>query len=531
MARKIPRALRIALPLAFFPCFYGLSAVGLIGPDEPRYASIAREMARSGDWITPRLWGQPWFEKPPLLYWMSGIGFRLGLGPELAPRLPVALMAVAFLIFYWWILNREFGCRAAWFATLILGTCGGWLGFSQVGVTDLPMTATFSAAMLLALPWIATRDSRFLPAASALLGFAVLAKSGVPIVLALPAVWWGRPNAGARWPLTGSSSGQAHPNIADLGGPRVQGGPRGWPRGRPCPPLSLLVRAVLPFLVIAVPWHVLCYLRNGRIFPYTLFVQHQFQRFTSGALQHTQPWWYYLPVLIGLLLPWSPLLLLLARRRAFRDPRRQFLLAWVLFGLVFFSVAPNKLPGYVLPLLPAAAALMALALEEAAGAGYWLAGCALLLVAILIAAAMLPVAVVSGLSQTPRPVFQWIWLLPAAIAFMVWVLDRQSRRLAAVLSIAAGATAGMVYVKRTVAPELDRAASARTLWRQIAGRPDQVCADNLKRDFRYGLNFYSDVPLPECGARPMPLRVVQLPGMPPSVIPPLAPIAGTVDLH
>jgi len=276
---------------------------------------------------------------------------------------------------------------------------------------------------------------------------------------------------------------------------------------------------------------VLCYLRNGRIFPYTLFVQHQLQRLTSDALQHTKPWWYYLPVLIGLLLPWSPLLLLLPRRAAFRDLRRQFLLAWVLFGLLFFSVAANKLPGYILPLLPAAAALMALALEEAAGARYWLAGCALLLVAILIAGDMLPSAVANGLSRAPLPAFHWIWLLPAAIASLVWILDSQSRRLAAVLSIAAGATAGMVYVKRTSTPELDRLASARSLWGQIARRADQVCADNLKRDFRYGLNYYSQVPLPECGNRPKPVRVVQPPGLLPSVIPPLIPMAGPVDLR
>jgi 4-amino-4-deoxy-L-arabinose transferase-like glycosyltransferase len=74
-------------------------------------------MAHSGDWITPRLWGAPWFEKPALLYWLSGAGFRLGLNAELAPRLPGALLAVAFLAFYWWTLRREFSCRAASLAT------------------------------------------------------------------------------------------------------------------------------------------------------------------------------------------------------------------------------------------------------------------------------------------------------------------------------------------------------------------------------------------------------------------------------
>jgi len=89
MLRKIPRDAVIALPLAYLLFFFHLTAVGLIGPDEPRYASIGREMAASGDWITPRLNGQPWFEKPALLYWMQATAFRAHLGPELAPRLAV----------------------------------------------------------------------------------------------------------------------------------------------------------------------------------------------------------------------------------------------------------------------------------------------------------------------------------------------------------------------------------------------------------------------------------------------------------
>src|SRR5579871_1552645 len=110
---RIPRLLWLALPAAYLLYFFRLGAIGLIGPDEPRYAAIGRAMAASGDWITPRLWGQPWFEKPALLYWMSGAAFRLGFGPDLAPRVPVATMMIAFLGFYWWILNREFGCSAA----------------------------------------------------------------------------------------------------------------------------------------------------------------------------------------------------------------------------------------------------------------------------------------------------------------------------------------------------------------------------------------------------------------------------------
>src|SRR5206468_10954694 len=133
MALRKPHTWLFAALLIYFLYFFHLTATGMLGPDEPRYAAIGREMANSGDWVTPRLWGEPWFEKPALLYWMTATGFRLGLGPETAPRLPVAILSIAFLAFYWWILDREFGYRAAWMATLILGTCVAWIGFSQAG--------------------------------------------------------------------------------------------------------------------------------------------------------------------------------------------------------------------------------------------------------------------------------------------------------------------------------------------------------------------------------------------------------------
>jgi 4-amino-4-deoxy-L-arabinose transferase-like glycosyltransferase len=477
MPLKIPRALWVAAPMVFFLYFYHLGATGLLGPDEPRYASIGREMARSGDWITPRLWGEPWFEKPPLLYWMTGAAFRLGIGPDLAPRLPIALLAVGFLVFFWWALNREFGGGAAWLSTIILGTSIAWLGFSQLGVTDLPFTATFSAAMLLALPWIARRDERLLPLASSLLALAVLAKSLPALVLAAPLV------LRAAW-------------FRDLLRPRV----------------------VLPFLAVAVPWHILCYLRNGRSFVDTLFIQHQFGRFASDALKHVEPWWFYLPIVAGLLLPWTPLLLVAVEKKGLGDARRRFLAVWVLFGLLFFSAATNKLPGYVLPLLPAAAALMGIGLGQAKAARVWIAACALLLVAFLAAAPVLPAAVANGLSRAPRPQLSWIWLLPLLVAAAAWLLESRSRRLAATLCVAAGAAAGIVYLKNATVPELDRLASARGLWQEIEGRADLVCVADVRRDIRYGLNYYSDTPLPECADHPRPLRIVQSPGRPPEVV-------------
>jgi len=478
VARKIPHAAWLAVPLACVLYFWGLDRAGLLGPDEPRYAAVAQAMARTGDWVTPRLWGEPWFEKPALLYWMTASGFRLGLGAELAPRLPVAALALAFLAFYWWMLRREYGTGAACYSALILGTSLGWVGFSQIGVTDLPMTAFYAAAMLLALPWVSRYDARLLPAAAALLGLAVLAKGLVPLVLALPLVMRGR--------------------IREL----------------------VRLRVITPFLVFAVPWYVLCYARNGAVFPKVFFWQHHFSRFTSPDLQHSQPWWFYVPVLLAGLLPWAPLLFLArVKHSPVLDYRRWYLLFWVVLGFIFFSVAANKLPGYLLPLLPAISALMGIGLAEAANARVALAACGLLLVVFPIAATILPQAVAGGLSRASLGAWNWIWLLPGAAMALVWLLESHGPRIAAAGLVAAGAASGYLYLKSAVMPEVDRQASARGLWQRIEPHAADVCVEGISRAWRYGLNYYSTTPLPECNEGQKPMVVRQARGAPPDLAP------------
>jgi 4-amino-4-deoxy-L-arabinose transferase-like glycosyltransferase len=459
---------------------YGLGQVGLIGPDEPRYASIGREMARSGDWVTPRLWGDPWFEKPALLYWMVGLGWLARLGPELAPRLPVALLSLAFLVFFWRELGREFGERAAWCATLLLGTCAGWLGYSSIGVTDLPLAASFGATVLLALPWIGRGDGARLPWVSACLGAAVLAKGLVPLVLVAPFLWEGR----RRW--------------RDL----------------------LAWRVAVPFAAVAGPWYGLCYWKNGSAFFNQFIVEHHFSRFTSGALQHGQPWWFYLPVLFGLLLPWTPLLALLPGARLLSDPRTR-VLAWsAAWGLLFFSASTNKLPGYLLPLFPALAALCGVALDRARRAGAALAVCAVLLVALPAASQLIAPALAAGLSRAGRPVPDWTWALPVVAAAAAWMLDGRGRRLAAVGLVAAAAGAGVVEVKRAAYPRIEAEVSARPVWRQVEARLGQFCVDpDLHRALRYGLNYYAGQAIPECTAADFRLRLVEPPAGPPVLQP------------
>lgn len=471
MATPKPRLPWLALPLAYFLYFFGLSAAGVIGPDEPRYASIGHAMARTGDWITPRLWGAPWFEKPALLYWMTAAGFRAGLPPGLAPRLPVALFSVAFLVLFWFRLSRHFGCYIAWMATLILATSAGWCLYSETGVTDIPLSAAFSAAMLLALPWISKRETRLLPLSAALFGLAVLAKGPVALVLAAPLA--------LRWR-----------NLLDWLHPRV----------------------LLPFLVVAAPWYILCYRANGAAFVTDFFWKHNIGRFTSPELQHGQPFWFYLPVLAVLFLPWTPLLITSIRRRSPLTAPHAFLLLWSVWPLVFFSLSVNKLPGYILPAFPAVAAWIAIGLSELRSAAPWLCASALLSAAFVVVA---PLVDIAGIAHGAQPSFHALDLfafLPAAAA---WLLDSRGKRLAAVTVVACGATVGIAAFK----VELGRKSFARELWRQAAPHAAETCVGRLDRSWRYGLNYYSPAPLPDCSSDPRPYEIEQTGANPPAIVP------------
>jgi 4-amino-4-deoxy-L-arabinose transferase-like glycosyltransferase len=465
MARLRLAAWIAAAAAAWVLFFYRLDGAGLLGPDEPRYAAVGREMARSGDWITPRLWGEPWFEKPALLYWMIAAGFRAGLGSELAPRLPVALTSVAFLAFLYVFVRREFGQRPAAYATAILATSAAWLAFSHVAVTDLPMAAAFSAAMLLFLPWIGRGERRVLPPAAALLGLAVFAKGLVPLALALPVLWAGRRR------------------LRDL--------------VHPAP--------IAAFLAVAAPWYLLVWMRHGGAFSSEFFLEHHFGRFATEALRHEQPAWFYLPVLLGALFPWTPLLVLAGN---LRDPRRRCLAVVVLFGLVFFSISVNKLPGYLLPLVPALGLLMGLGLAESRSAGAPLAASVLMLGILPVIAAVLPRAIARGITHTEPPAAAWLGLLPAlALAAVVWVLDRKGKRALAMALALALTVAGVGALKVVAFPVLDQAVSARAFWRSIEPRARQACVASVNRGWRYNLNYYSGDPLPDCANEARPLEI------------------------
>jgi 4-amino-4-deoxy-L-arabinose transferase-like glycosyltransferase len=446
----------VSLVALFCLYFFGLTRAGLLGPDEPRYAAIGRAMAETGDLVTPRLWGKPWFEKPPLLYWTTAAAFKAGLDQDLAPRLPVALISVAFSIYFFITLRREFGDRAAFYATTILATSAGWLAYSHVAVTDLPMSATFSAAMLIVLS--GRHDRRSSISAGLLLGLAILAKGLVPLALFLPAVWFMRRR------------------IRDL---------------------FLTLAAAT---AIAAPWYALVTWRNGMPFLEEFFGRHHFARFASATLGHGRPFWFYLPVLLAGLFPWTPLLALLFQKRIYKDRRAVFLLAWIAWGFTFFSVFLNKLPGYLLPLLPAVAALLGILIADARGRSAkmvaLIAASAALLWCIPAIQDLLPQALLYGVSRA-RIQLPLVWTLPAlGFIAMCVLLDRAGHRATSVALIGLVMTLSVVWLVRQVYPALDQVYSARGFWMSHAG--SITCVSKERRSLRYGLEYYLGRDLRDC---------------------------------
>jgi len=338
----------IALILtALYLCyFHNLGTIGLVGPDESRYAWIARDMVETGDWVTPRLYGKPWFEKPPLYYWGAALSFKLfGVG-EAAARLPSAVSALLATLALAWLVRRLSGVEPARWLMLFLPTTVGMTGFSHAAATDMPFSAMLTIAMVCAAfvlrlvrdehtpvlprtPWLALIVFGFF------LGLAVLAKGPAAIVLAGGTV--------LLWAVS----------------------TKRWRDAFRC----LHPVAIASFSLTALPWYIICSRRNPDFFR-VFIVEHNFRRYLTPEFQHIQPFWFYIPITLLAIFPWTILLIPLSKQvlETIRGRRPEldstfFFLSWVAFPFVFFSVSQSKLPGYILPAIPPLVLLLAASLS------------------------------------------------------------------------------------------------------------------------------------------------------------------------
>lgn len=334
----------IVVPVCGFLFFFGLGAFGLVGADEPRYAQIGREMLARHDWIVPTINGQPWLEKPVLLYWREMVAYSVFGVHDWAARIPSAvfatLLVVAILFFM-----RRFRPGSELDAALIAASCAAVIGFARGASTDMQLSAPFCAAMLGWWAWHESGRKLGLVFFYALLAVGALAKGPVSPALAVLIV-------------------AAYAALRRDGRIFVR---------------SLWIPGFILFFAIALPWYVAVQVKVPQFFRVFL-LQHNLERFSTNMYQHSQPFWYYVPVFIVSVLPWS-IFTVPAVWNALRqgwnvirsrsdgntddDPAHkpewldQFLMLWILVPVVFFSISRSKLPGYILPAIPPAALLTA----------------------------------------------------------------------------------------------------------------------------------------------------------------------------
>ena len=311
-----------------------LGSAPLFNPDEGRYAEVPREMIAGGDWVTPHLDGVPYFEKPPLMYWAVA-ACEEAFGPsEWSVRLAPALFGVAGILMAYSAARRIYGRDAGFWSAVVLGTSLLYLAIGHLVLLDMAVSVLMSATLFCFIlgmrepPGAARRWLFFGLYASAALATLTKGLMGFLIPGAVMFLWVLLLNQWRRlWPL-------------------------------------YLPSGVSLFLVIAAPWHFLAASRNPGWAHFYLVYEH-WERFFDKGHGRWGPFWYFVPILILGLFPWTGFLW-----SSFRDAlaggwsrRREnaeawFFTIWAVFIFLFFSKSQSKLPPYILPVFPAVAVVM-----------------------------------------------------------------------------------------------------------------------------------------------------------------------------
>jgi 4-amino-4-deoxy-L-arabinose transferase-like glycosyltransferase len=332
--------------LTIFVYLFRLTAP-FVGPDEARYAEVAREMLQRGDWVTPTLGGFNWFEKPALLYWFEIVSYHIFGINEFAARLGPALCGLGTVFSLWLIGRRAFPKTefANWLALIAASTLG-LIVFSRGASFDIVITFSITASLAGFTIYDLSERRRLLPLFCFFffIGVSLLAKGLIGLI----------------FPIT----------IVGL----YQVFVRKWPDRRL---LGSAFWGIPLVFLVAATWYLPMYHRHGYQFIDEFIIQQHFQRFTSNKYQHPQPFIFFFWVLPLMTIPWLPFFFYALWNAAAKtipakwkgekaandswqitsDPGcrlRIFAFAWILVPLIFFSFSGSKLPGYVLPAVPGA---------------------------------------------------------------------------------------------------------------------------------------------------------------------------------
>src|SRR6478609_11915210 len=255
--------------VCYFFFFFGLGAFGLTGADEPRYAQIAREMLARHDWIVPTLNGSPWLEKPALLYWKMMNSYAIFGVSDWAARVPAAFHATALVLGIFFFMRRfRFGSELD--AAMIAASSAGVIGFGRGASTDMLVSAPFALAMMCWWTWHQTGKKLWRLIFYGLLGVGALAKGPVAPALAVLVVG-------------------AYAVLRRDGKIFLR---------------SLSIIGFLLFAAIVLPWFLAVQHKVPQFFR-VFFIEHNLERFGTNLYQHSQPFWYYIPVFLLAALPWT----------------------------------------------------------------------------------------------------------------------------------------------------------------------------------------------------------------------------------
>lgn len=302
-----------ALLIALVPLL-GFWTYGLFDLDEGFYAAVVAEMNRRHDWITPYYNGQPWFEKPILLYWLAK-PCLMTFGEAVGPRLPGILATVGL---YWMcghVMARRYGVVTARWTVLVLSSSLLFVAVGRMMMTDSLLNLSLSACLILFFLSL-EGDKRLRLGSAACLGLAVLAKGPVAAILFVA--------------ITGIAYWQL---------PKLRTGFRGF-----------WVPSMLVFAVVVLSWYWPCYAVNGQLFVQKFLIEQNIGRFTGGDAAHTVGFFKGLPIypltlLVGMA-PWSFFMVRSWRREG--DALDAYFKVWFLVIFVFFTISGAKLPHYIL---------------------------------------------------------------------------------------------------------------------------------------------------------------------------------------
>ncbi len=467
--------------VTLYVCYFShLGAFGFIGPDEPRYAWIARDMAESGDWVTPKLYGKPWFEKPVLYYWSAAACFKLFGVSEATARLPSAMFALFATVALAWLALRLIDPEqqgpdsASWkdrrwelarWVLLLVPTSVAMMGFSHAASPDMPFSAALTMAMVCAAVLMGLARCSLPRYASLLLfgfflGVAVLAKGPAAVILAGGGI--------SLW---------------------VAFTKRWREAARLFHPL-----AIGAFLLTFLPWYVICARRNPDFFR-VFIIEHNFKRYLTPEFQHLQPFWYYLPITFVALLPWVFWLGWFAFRRAHSTTSMPinrdgllFFAAGSIFPVLFFSASKSKLPGYILPVIFPLAFLISLAVESGVKSKHYFRSYAAAFTgALFLAAACWPLFS----KVQPRGSLVLVAAVVAITGGLLVMAAAMLRRTHAALVLSVVVVLCLLTFAYVSASRLDPQLSARFSAAQIDREPSaNAYAYKLQRAWQYQMNFY-----------------------------------------